>query len=161
MAKKETRKSQTTNGSRIIDIEEAQEERRRKRQQAAASKRRQKRQEEKEKQEEIRATTTPQDRSKKRRKKVTTKRILIFIIIAAILAFMAGTGVQVIKLHMERSDAEKERAIKQAEKVKLKKELMRINDPEYIEEQAKERLRMIRRGETIYVFPEEEEDNTQ
>lgn len=161
MATKRREKSQTTAGRHVIDIEEAQEERRRKRQQAAASKRRKKRQEEKDRQEEIRATTTPEARSKKRRKKVTTKRILIFVIVVAILAFFAGTAVQVVKLHMERNDVEKERDAKKAEKNRLEKELTRINDPEYIEEQARDRLRMIRQGEILYVFPEEEEDNSE
>jgi hypothetical protein len=32
-----------------------------------------------------------------------------------------------------------------------------VSDPEYIEEQARERLRMVKKGETMYVF--EDPDN--
>ena len=159
MAKKKTRKSST--GSHVIDIEEAQEERRRKRQQAAASKKRLKRREEREKTEEIRAQSTPETRKKKRKKAGRTKRFLIFVMIIAVLAFVGGAVSQIIKLNLELREAKEIKEQRTAEKVKMSKELDRINDPEYIEEQARKRLRMIRQGEILYVFPEEEEDNSE
>ncbi len=81
--------------------------------------------------------------------------------IVAVLAFLGGAVSQIIKLNIELNEAKKVKETKTAEKVKMEKELERINDPEYIEEQARKRLRMIRQGEILYVFPEEEEDNTE
>ena len=45
------------------------------------------------------------------------------------------------------------------EKAQLEKELSEINDPENIEEQAREQLRLIKKGEYLYVFPEDMIDN--
>lgn len=157
MAKKKSETKKETNGSHVIDIEEAQESRRKKRQQDAANKRRQKRKEEREKQDAIRQANTPEKRKKKRKKQITTKRILLIIIILAILAFLGITIFQIAKLKIELNEAITEKEQRQAEKVKLEKELELINDPEYIEEQARERLRMARQGEIVFIFPEEDE----
>lgn len=43
----------------------------------------------------------------------------------------------------------------QKEKAQLEKELSEINNPENIEEQAREQLRLIKKGEYLYVFPED------
>lgn len=161
MAKdKKKKNNKSTTGGHVIDIEEAQEERRRKRQEAA-NKKRKKRKDEKEKLEEIRAQSTPESRKKKRKKAGRTKKILIFIMIVAVLAFVGGAVSQVIKLNLELKDAKEQKEKKVAEQAKMQRNLDRINDPEYIEEQARERLRMIRQGEILYVFPEEVKDNSE
>ena len=41
----------------------------------------------------------------------------------------------------------------------MQKLLEKINDPENIEKQAREQLRLIKKGEYLYVFPEDMIDN--
>ena len=41
------------------------------------------------------------------------------------------------------------------EKAQMEKELSEINDPENLENQARDQLRLIKEGEYLYIFPEE------
>lgn len=46
-----------------------------------------------------------------------------------------------------------------SEKERLQKELGRVNSPEYIEQIARNTLRMIKQGEILYVIPGTEKNN--
>lgn len=41
------------------------------------------------------------------------------------------------------------------DKINLEKELKHINDPDNLEKQARDQLRLIKPGETLYMFPDE------
>ncbi|MDR1271826.1 MAG: septum formation initiator family protein [Clostridiales Family XIII bacterium] len=64
-------------------------------------------------------------------------------------------------LAFEKSRLETIKNDKDAELSRLNIELERVNDPQRVEELARERFHMLKEGETLYVFPEEEIDTTQ
>ncbi len=43
------------------------------------------------------------------------------------------------------------------ERERLSRELLKVEDPQYIEEQARTQLKMVRPGEILYIFPVDEE----
>ena len=44
-------------------------------------------------------------------------------------------------------------------KAELQKKLKKIKDSKYVENQAREQLKLIMPGETLYVFPEDDDDS--
>jgi len=164
MARKKTRgkriKDTSSIDRHVIDIEEAQEERRLRRQQAANEKKRKSHHNKAESAADTVLNVSSEARKKKRKKAGRAKRVLILIMILAVLVFCGGAITQVVKLNIELRETEAERDRMLAEKNLLEKDLTRINDPEYIEEQARKKLRMIRQGEILYVFPENEQSSS-
>jgi len=77
------------------------------------------------------------------------------ILLVALLIFIFN-GVRIIDLNLNKAVYEKEYEEKIAEKARLEKELSLIDDPEYIEQQARNRYHMLREGEILYIFPEAE-----
>ena len=129
--------------SHIIEIEEAQKRRKEKRaeliKQEKALRRREKAQE------------------KASRPKMTfgKKLTVCGVLLIAILIFIFN-GYRIVDLNLNKAVYEKEYEEKLAEKTRLEKELGLIDDPEYIEQQARNRFYMLREGEILYVFPEKE-----
>ena len=79
------------------------------------------------------------------------------------VAVIIGTSVfNVISLKMEEAHAKAELSALEAEKKALQEELSVVDSKEYIEQQAREQLRMIQPGETLYVLKKREkaEDET-
>ena len=74
-------------------------------------------------------------------------------LIIAVLVFILN-GYRIIDLNLNKAIYEKEYEEKLAEKARLEKELSLVDDPEYIEQQARNRFHMLREGEILYVFPE-------
>lgn len=134
----------------VIDIEKAQEERRKKREKNLSKRKVSKNKKE-----------NTDKRRRKRKLKVSKRRLTLALALIVMLVFLGITAGRIISLKNEQKAVEEEKAAKVAEKKRLQRELKRINNPEYIEQQAMERLRMIRKGETLYVFPEAEEDNSE
>lgn len=140
MAKKR-RSSQFKDSSQVIDIEEA----------------RRKRQAKRKKQQKIanlapKTVTNGSGRTSIKRNK--RKRTLIYTaIILAIIAVVSVSIYNIISLKQEQRDRKDERSQLRSTKEAREKELEHINDPEYIEEQGRVQLRLVRPGEKIYVFP--------
>lgn len=84
---------------------------------------------------------------------------LIFIVIGAIIGVSAYN---VITLKMEEAEARARLDVLMEEKQALEEELALVDSAEYIEQQAREQLRMIMPGEILYVLREREkaEDET-
>lgn len=99
---------------------------------------------------------------KERRRKVTRQRRLVLaVIIVAVVGFLALVGSNVVNLFNLRSvKAEKEAELAQLEQEKdgLSQELEQVNSDEYVEQQARSELHMIRPGETLYVFEDNKEE---
>ncbi|MDR0874956.1 MAG: septum formation initiator family protein [Clostridiales Family XIII bacterium] len=132
---------------RIIEIEEAQAKRRKKREEQFGR--------EKAKQ---RAKRT---RAKQALPKMTPGKKLaaLGVVVVAVLLFCYN-GLRIIDLNLDKADYEKQLAEKQSEKVRLEKELAMIGTPEYIEQEARSRFHMLKDGELLYVFSEQQADNT-
>ena len=129
--------------TRVVDISEAREERRRSRTETQSKKKK---------------PANTENPKKKRKKKRLWRRTLIYMGIICIIFLLAGLSVYKIidlKLEENRLEGQKQELIK--EQKKLKEELKNVNDPEYIEQQARKQLKLIMPGETLYVLPDEKD----
>lgn len=99
-----------------------------------------------------------QERRKERRKK---KKDLIRIAIAlgmAALILIVGLSVKnVLGLMLEQNRLKKENAELKEKKVALEHEFEQLKDKNYIEEQARKQLNMVRPDEIIYIIEDEED----
>lgn len=78
--------------------------------------------------------------------------------IICIIFLLAGLSVyKIIDLKLEENKLEGQRQELIKEQKKLKEELKNVNDPEYIEQQARKQLKLIMPGETLYVLPDEKD----
>jgi len=130
-------------GSKIIEIEEAQKRRKAKRAELLKQEKVQKRRERA-----LRKANRPRMSRGK-------KLMVCGVIVIAVLVF-ATSGYRIISLNLDKNVYEKKYEEKLAEKVRLEKELSLVDDPEYIEHQARSLFNMVRDYETLYVFPEAE-----
>ena len=137
MAKKR-RSSQFKDSSQVIDIDEA----RRKRQE-----KRKKQQKLAQAQEEGKNRTVRASIKAGRRKRKALYAVIILMIIAAIGMSIAN----IVSLKAEQREAKEEQQRLLDEKKQLEQQLDESNEPAYIEDAAREMLRMIDPGETIYV----------
>jgi cell division protein FtsB len=162
MARQNTKRQTTekTNAggySRVIDIEEAQRIRREKR--AAAAKGRKK------------AVPAPKPVPEPivaesavepvRTGNGALGRVICLLLAVAMLVLIVISGIRILDLKAEAEEAKRALAISMEEKADLEQELAMLHDPAYIEAQARERLRMIKDGETLYIFEDPQEDTTQ
>jgi cell division protein FtsB len=92
------------------------------------------------------------DEKQARRSFVTGRRLIIIVvvIVLGVFAFMSIREIQ--DLRREAADAKAELKLKEEQKSNLEAELARLRDPEYMEQQARDRLRMVKDGEIIYIF---------
>ena len=129
--------------TRVVDISEAREERRRSRTETQSKKEK---------------TANTEKPKKKRKKKRLWRRTLIYMGIICIIFLLAGLSVyKIIDLKLEENRLEGQRQELIKEQKKLKEELKNVNDPEYIEQQARKQLKLIMPGETLYVLPDEKD----
>ncbi|MDR0356935.1 MAG: septum formation initiator family protein [Clostridiales Family XIII bacterium] len=130
--------------SRVIDIEEAQRLRRKRRAETTKRKR-------------TEVLTLPSDNSE-RKSRSSGRRVVYLLVVIVMLTLSAISGVRILDLKAEESKAERALAIKTEEKARLEKELAMLNDPEYVEAQARAQLRMIKKDEVLYVIDDPAED---
>jgi len=101
-------------------------------------------------------------KQKKERVPLSPKAKLIAISVVALAIFLfAIGGYKNIELMGEKREAEKLYEEKLAEKNRLEKTLAQIDEPEYIEQEARDRFHMLKDGETLYILPEESADTSQ
>ena len=129
--------------SQIIEIEEAQK------------RRQEKREEQKVREKALRRRARAEEKAS-RPKMSRGKKIMVGgVVLIAILVFIFN-GYRIINLNLDKAVYEKKYEEKLAEKARLEKELSLVDDPEYVEQQARDRFHMLRDGEILYVFPEKE-----
>ena len=132
---------------RIIEIEEAQEKRRQKREEQAGRERAKKRSERK--------------REKQALPKMTPGKTLAALGVVGVAVFLfCYSGIRIIDLNQDKALYVNQLEEREAEKLRLENELARIGSLEYIEQEARNRFHMIKDGELLYIFPEEQTDNT-
>lgn len=83
------------------------------------------------------------------------RRLTIGLIVVLVGGLIALSLINVISLKKEQHDVKEQREAYEQEKERLAKELEKTNDLSNIEEQARDQLRLIKKGETIYIFPDE------
>lgn len=78
-----------------------------------------------------------------------------------ILVIMVGVSVKnVISLRIEQSQLKNQNVELKQQKAKLKEEFESVNDLNYIEEQARIQLKLIKPGETLYILNDEKGDSS-
>lgn len=93
---------------------------------------------------------------KKQGKKLKfNKSRIIFLALILFIVIIAGSSIkQIIVLHIENNKLLEEKQKLNKEKEKVKKEEKEINNPEYLEEQARKQLKLIKPGEHLYIIDE-------
>lgn len=142
------RRSRELKNNQVIDIEAARRERRERRKLVVAEKA--------EKEKERRRELSKRHVIKSKRRKIVY--CLIFIVIGLIIG---ASAYNVIKLKMEEAEAQAKLDRLLEEKQALEEELALVDREEYIEQQAREHLRMIMPGEILYVIKDKEEDENE
>ncbi len=152
MFKRKTRRSREfKKNDRVIDLEEARENRRQKREKLAKTSRHYKRSliTKEEAKEKIKLTS---ERSKIKNRR---RRVIYLVIIGIIVAIIGISALNIIALINERNQLQEQQLQLQKEKDKLENQLKNSNTDEFVEQQARSQLRLIKPGETLYVLPEE------
>lgn len=101
---------------------------------------------------------TAQRAKKKKKVKVERSRIIMTAIVVLLIAVL---GVSARNIYLLRSEQKQLNAKQQellSEKNTLKNEMDNINDLEYIEEQARIQLRMIKPGEILFITEDKKTD---
>ncbi len=142
MAKR--RRSREFKDNRVIDIETARKERRERRRLAAECKLEKK---------------MPRHKPSQRRIIKNLRRRLVYGTIFVAIAIIIGAAIyNVISLKAEQKDAMAKLSSLEAEREALEEELSIVDSKEYVEQQAREQLRMILPGETLYVLKDRKKD---
>ena len=146
MAKKR-RSSQFKDSSQVIDIEEA----------------RRKRQEKRNKHNRTAKAAVGMHTNKPVRASIKHNRrrraIIYAAIIGCIIAVVGFSVFNIVSLKQEQKDIKQQQEELKALKEEKEQELRHINDPDYIEQQARSQLRLVLPGEKIYVFPSVEKSD--
>lgn len=142
---KRRRSKEFKNNSQVIDMEEARKQR--------LAKRRSEREKE-----EAKAKHAAQQKTRGKmaiRRNRNRRRLMIGLIVVLIGGLILLSLLNIISLKKEQHDVKAQREAYEEEKERLAKELEKTNDLTNIEEQARDQLRLIKKGETIYIFPDE------
>ena len=147
MAKRRSRSRQFKRSSRVIDMDEARQERLEKREKAQ--------------EEEIREQTASDERRLKRkravRRKQSRRRLIVLGVAAFLIVMLCISIVNILQLKSEEREALKKQEQLKAKQEQMQEELKDADSDENIEDQAREKLKLTKPGETIYI-PEMEEE---
>ena len=143
LKKKKRRSREFKNNSQVIDIDEARQRRKQKRENAA---------EKKYKVRKTKSVVTQRQAGKKAR-----RRMVYFVVFLVVLGIIAASVINIISLKLTEAKTLKERQDLLDQKTRLEKIYSQVNSPEYIEQQARQQLKMIKPGEILYVLPEKDQ----
>lgn len=94
-------------------------------------------------------------RKKVRRKRRRRAYIAVLLCFAVLVS---ASLINIISLRAERTAVQNRNAELTALKIKLEGQLEDVNNPEYIEGQARTQLRLVKPGEVLYIFPPKDSD---
>ncbi|MEE0691616.1 MAG: septum formation initiator family protein [Lachnospiraceae bacterium] len=89
---------------------------------------------------------------KKKQIKVNKGRIILTVIVVILIAVVGMSVKTVFDLQAEQRELKEANKKLNSEKASLKEELESVNDKEYIEEQARIQLKLIKPGEILYIL---------
>ena len=92
---------------------------------------------------------------KKKRIRINRVRIVVTVIVVVLIAVVGMSLKNVFDLRAEQKALHEKNKQLGSEKASLKEELKNVNDYDYIEEQARIQLKLIRPGEILYVLDDE------
>jgi cell division protein FtsB len=98
--------------------------------------------------------------AKKRKLKKVSRNIFAYLLMALVVFSIVGFSVfRIVDLKLEERQLLTEQAALTAEKEKLKEQLANVNNPEFIEQEARKQLKLIMPGETLYILKDDTDDN--
>ncbi|MBN7774478.1 FtsB family cell division protein [Clostridium aminobutyricum] len=141
--RKKRRSREFKNLNKVIDLEQAREERRNRRKEIVQKRQSKDRPNEKE------------ELSERKIVKRNRKRLIYMGILLGIIAVIGVSAFHVISLQNEYRDIVAQNKELKDKRTELNEELGKVNDLEYIEQQAREQLKMVKPGEVLYILPDE------
>jgi len=96
---------------------------------------------------------------KNKKVRINKGRIILTVIVVVLIAVVGMSIKNVFDLRAEQKKLQHEQKLLLQEKEALKEELKNVNDLDYIEEQARIQLRMIKPGEILYITESTLKDN--
>ncbi len=96
---------------------------------------------------------------RKRMKRTRKARLIYSAIIITMIAFVCIAVLSVMSLRVEEQRIMAEREALLSKKERLEYELHQIDSLEYVEQQARQLLKMIKPGEILYILPQKENLN--
>ncbi len=106
----------------------------------------------------------PRQNSKEERKKKRVgaqkrrRRLIYLAVFAVALVIVFFTVQNLITLKMEERELLQQQRELEARKAELEEELTQVEEQDYIEQQAREQLHMIKPGEILYLLPDHDEE---
>ena len=94
---------------------------------------------------------------KKKRVKVNQGRLILTVIVVILIAVVVMSVKNIFDLRAEQKNLQEKNQNLLQQQDALKAELENVNDLEYIEEQARIQLRMIKPGEILFVLDKEQD----
>lgn len=96
-----------------------------------------------------------EERRRNRIRRLNHLRIAIFIIVVVLFVVVTMSIKNVLDLSLEQHELKKENEELREQKAALEKEFENINDKNYIEQQARKQLNMVKPGEIVYIIEED------
>lgn len=140
MGKSRSRSRDFHRNNEVIDFDQVREKRRRARAEKA------------ERVYQARKEAPSQRKAAKNRRRLLIYAAVIIFVIAAV----SVSAVEIISLEKEKAQLAAEQAELTKQLEAAKDELANTDDPDYIEQQVREKLNMVYPGEIIYMSPDEE-----
>ena len=98
--------------------------------------------------------------AKKRKLKKVSRNLLVYLLMALLVVSVCGFSVyRIVNLKMEQQQLFAQQTALIQEKEKLKEQLKNVNNPEFIEQEARKQLKMIMPGETLYILKDNKNGN--
>ena len=130
----------------LLDFKKARKEK----EKAEKAARKAHRAEQKRRREEPPATEAERKHRERRRSKLRYKRLIIGVIAAVLVLVVGFSTWNIVRLKIEQKQLVAKQEQLEKKKKKLKSEMKTVNDPEYIEQQARRQLKRVMPGEVLY-----------
>lgn len=98
---------------------------------------------------------------KKKKIKINRGRLILTVIVLVLIAVVGMSVKNIFDLRAEQEELKEQKKDLLQEEQSLKEELKNVNDLDYIEEQARIQLRMIKPGEILYITDDDLKKNAQ
>jgi cell division protein DivIC len=96
----------------------------------------------------------------KRKLKKVSRNIFIALMMVLVVLSIAGISIfRIIDLKIEEHQLLAQQEALISEKEKLTEQLANVNNPEFIEQEARKQLKLIMPGETLYILKDEIDEN--
>ena len=85
---------------------------------------------------------------------------IVLIVLVLIIVFTVATSIRtIVTLKAEQAELKKQNLALRKQKAELQNEFRNVNNRNYIEEQARIQLNMIKPGEVLYILKDDKKNN--